>query len=283
MRILITGGSGFLGGHLVECLIKAGHKCTIYDFEKPNFDITKASFIKGDILDEIKIGKALNSIDIIYHFAGEADISNSNKFPNSAVENNILATSKLLNLAVKKKIKRFIFASTVYVYSEQGGVYRTTKQACELLIENYKNIFNLDFTILRFGSLYGPRANNFNWLKNVISNFKKNKNIMRETSGNELRNYIHVIDAAKLSMKAMNTKYKNKYLMLTGSQTISVKELLFLLKEISGSTSKIIFKNNKNTGDHYMITPFSFKPRMATKIKNDDEIDLGQGLYDLIF
>lgn len=283
MRILITGGSGFLGGHLVEGLTKVGHKCTIYDFEKPNFKIKNTLFIEGDILDEKKIGKALNGIDIIYHFAGEADISNSNKFPNSAVENNILATSKLLNLAVKKKIKRFIFASTVYVYSEQGGVYRTTKQACELLIENYKNIYNLDFTILRFGSLYGPRANNFNWLKNVISNLKKNKNILRETSGNELRSYIHVLDAAKLSIKAMSPKYKNNYLMLTGSQAITVKELLLLLKEISGSTSKITFKNLKKTGDHYMITPFSFKPRMATKIKNDDEIDLGQGLYDLIF
>ena len=125
MRILITGGSGFLGGHLVECLINAGHKCTIYDFEKPNFDITKASFIKGDILDEIKIGKALNSIDIIYHFAGEADISNSNKFPNSAVENNILATSKLLNLAVKKRLNvlyllvQFMSTASKAVYIER--------------------------------------------------------------------------------------------------------------------------------------------------------------------
>ena len=173
--------------------------------------------------------------------------------------------------------------STVYVYSEQGGFYRTTKQACELLIENYKNNYKLDFTILRFGSLYGSRANDFNWLNKVILKLKKNQNIIRHTSGNELRNYIHVLDAAKLSVKAMSSKYKNKYLMLTGSESISVRSLLRLLKEISGSKSKITFSNKKTVSDHYMITPFSFKPRMASKIKNDDEIDLGQGLYDLIF
>lgn len=283
MNIFITGGSGFLGGHLTESLIKKGHKCIIYDIKSPNFNIHNAKFIKGNILDDKKIEKNLNNIDIIYHFAGEADIDNANKHPLNSVENNILATSKLLNLAVKKKIKRFIFASTVYVYSEQGGFYRTTKQACELLIENYKNQYKLDFTILRFGSLYGPRANNFNWLNKVILKLKKNQNIIRHTSGNELRNYIHVLDAAILSVKAMSTKYKNKYLMLTGSESISVKSLLRLLKEISGSKSKITFSNKKNGGDHYMITPFSFKPRMASKIKNDDEIDLGQGLYDLIF
>lgn len=71
--------------------------------------------------------------------------------------------------------------------------------------------------------------------------------------------------------------------MLTGSESISVRSLLRLLKEISGSKSKITFSNKKTVSDHYMITPFSFKPRMASKIKNDDEIDLGQGLYDLIF
>ncbi len=283
MNIFITGGSGFLGGHLTEALLDAGHNCIIYDIKKPNYNIKNAKFHEGDLLDEKKIEKLLKNIDIIYHFAGEADIDNSNKNPLAAVQNNILATTKLLNLSVKNKIKRFVFASTVYVYSEQGGFYRTTKQACELLIENYHNIYKLNFTILRFGSLYGPRANNFNWLNKVITNIKKNKNIVRETSGNELRSYIHVFDAAKLSLNALSAKYKNKYLMLTGSQSVTVKELLKLLKEISGSRSKISYNNKKTTRDHYMITPFSFKPRMASKIKNEDEIDLGQGLYDLIF
>ena len=283
MNIFITGGSGFLGGHLTEALLNGGHNCIIYDIKKPNYNIKNAKFCEGDLLDEKKIERLLKNIDIIYHFAGEADIDNSNKNPLAAVQNNILATTKLLNLSVKKKIKRFVFASSVYVYSEQGGFYRTTKQACELLIENYHNIYKLNFTILRFGSLYGPRANNFNWLNKEITNIKKNKNIVRETSGNELRSYIHVLDAAKLSLMALSSKYKNKYLMLTGSQSVTVKELLKLLKEISGSKSKISYNNKKNTRDHYMITPFSFKPRMASKIKKEEEIDLGQGLYDLIF
>ena len=284
MKILITGGSGFLGSHLVDQLVLKGHECLIYDINPPISNPSKkVKYIKGDILDKKKLSIIFENIDIVFHFAGEADIEKANKKPIDAINKNILSTTYLLDLSVKNKVKRFIFASTVYVYSEQGGIYKTTKQACELIIENYEKIHNLRYTILRFGSLYGPRANEFNWINTVMKNFKNNKKIVRETSGNEIRNYIHVEDAAKLSVKSMLPKYKNKYLMLTGSKSITIKNMLNLLKEISGSKSKFIFENKKKSNDHYNLTPFSFKPRMATKITLDDEIDLDQGLYDLIF
>ena len=284
MKILITGGSGFLGSHIVDQLVLKGHECLIYDIKNPiNNPSKKIKYIKGDILDKKKLSIIFENIDIVFHFAGEADIEKANKEPIEAINKNILSTAYLLDLSVKNKIKRFIFASTVYVYSEQGGIYKTTKQASELIIENFQKIYKLNYTILRFGSLYGSRANKFNWINEVIEKLKKNKKIIRETSGNEMRSYIHVEDAAKLSVKSMLPKHKNKYLMLTGSKSISVKNLLTLLKEISGSTSKISFANKDNLNDHYKLSPFSFKPRMATKITLDDEIDLDQGLYELIF
>ena len=91
-----------------------------------------------------KLSIIFENIDIVFHFAGEADIEKANKKPIEAINKNILSTTYLLDLSVKNKVKRFIFASTVYVYSEQGGIYKTTKQACELIIENYEKTIILD-------------------------------------------------------------------------------------------------------------------------------------------
>ena len=134
MKCLVTGGSGFLGSHVADELLKAGHKVVIYDL-KNQIGLKKNKFIKGDILDKKKLNNALKSIDVIYHLATLADLDLSLKSIKT-VNYNILGTVNILDLAKIKKLKNNI-ASSIYVNSEQGGFYRVSKKAAEEYVEEY--------------------------------------------------------------------------------------------------------------------------------------------------
>ena len=114
-----------------------------------------------------------------------------------------------------------------------------------MIIENYAKLRNLKFTILRFGSLYGRRSNNKNFIYNLISQAIKNKKIIRNGNGEEIRNYIHVIDAAKCCKTILNSKYVNSYLILAGSQTTKIKDLMKMVKEIFNKKIQIVYKRKK--------------------------------------
>ena len=279
-KILITGGSGFLGSHLADELSSSGFKVYILDNKQSSYLKKNQTMVLCDLLNRKKIDQIVQKVDVIYHFSAISDISEANKDYVKTVEQNILSTVYLLEACVKYKIQRFIFASSIYVYSDYGGIYRTSKQSCELIIENYAKLKNLKFTILRFGSLYGRRSNNNNFIYNLINQAIKKKNIIRNGSGDEIRNYIHVIDAAKCCKIILNSKYENSYQILTGSQTTKIKDLMKMVREIFNKKIKITYKKKTNE-EHYEITPYSYSPKFANKLSNEDQIDFGQGLIDL--
>ena len=106
--------------------------------------------ICADILDQESVNKAVKSSDVIYHLAALADINEALFKPRETVEINLLGTLNLLEAARGSKVERFIFASTIYVYSDQGSFYRTSKQACELLLQNYYEHYNLNYTVVAY-------------------------------------------------------------------------------------------------------------------------------------
>ncbi|MFA5256467.1 MAG: NAD-dependent epimerase/dehydratase family protein, partial [Candidatus Omnitrophota bacterium] len=200
MKAIVFGGSGFLGSHVADALDDAGHDVFIYDIKPSRYLRPSQTMITGDILDEKKAAAAVKGCDIVYNFAGIADIDEAGKKPLESVKCNILGNSILLEAARKAKIKRFVFASSLYVYSKAGGFYRSTKQACELLIENYHEVFKMPYTILRYGSLYGPRTDGNNFIYAIIKQALTHNKISRHGDGEEIREYIHVRDAAKGSV-----------------------------------------------------------------------------------
>jgi UDP-glucose 4-epimerase len=281
-KILITGSSGFIGSHVADALTKKGHDVILFDSEESKYKKENQKEVVGSLLSIQDVSKAIKGCDVVYHFAAQADIETSRNDPLKTIETNIIGTHNILDAAKKAKIKRFIFASTIYVYSDLGSFYRVSKQACEKIIEEYQKEFNLNFTILRFGSLYGPRANNFNGIKSFLMQALKNKKIVRKGNGNEVREYIHVKDAAKLSIKALKQNYKNKHLIISGNQQIKVKDLLLMIKEIFNSKIQIEFGKEEELY-HYDITPYNYKPQIAKKITSNTFYDIGQGLIDQIY
>lgn len=281
MKVIVFGGSGFLGSHVADALDDAGHDVSIYDIKYSPYLRPSQEMIVGDVLNPKDVEAAVKGCDIAYNFAGIADIDEANEKPFDSVKCNILGNSIILEACRKVRIKRFIFASTLYVYSASGAFYRSTKQACELLIESYHEIFKMPYTILRYGSLYGPRSNERNFIYTIVKQALTQNKISRYGDGEEIREYIHVQDAAKGSVEILSEEFMNQHVILTGNQQIKVKDLLFMIKEILGNKIELDFRPAKDT-THYEITPYSFAPRIGKRLISRTYFDLSQGMLETI-
>lgn len=281
MKVVVFGGSGFLGSHVADVLSERGHQVIIYDL-KPSPHLKESyKMVVGDILDYETVQETVKDADIVYNFAGVADIFQAKVEPIATIKNNILGTSIILDTCRKNNVRRFLFASSIYVYSNSGVFYRSSKQACELIIEDYQKAYGLDFTIMRYGSLYGPRADERNWVYAMLKQAVTEGRIIRKGDGGETREYIHVHDAAELSVEMLDEKYANQHVIITGNQTIKIKDLLIMVKEMLNNNIEIEYLPAK-FDEHYEITPYSFNPKIAKKVFADSYFDLGQGILDML-
>lgn len=282
MKVIVFGGSGFLGSFVADELSKEGHEVTIFDLRPSAYLQKNQKMITADILDSKKVDKAVKGMDVVFNFAGIADIGLAKENPYDTLYTNFVGNLNILNACIAQQVKRYLFASTLYVYSSLGSFYRASKQSCELTIESFAERFNLKYTILRYGSLYGPRANKANWISAVIHQALDDKRITRSGDGEEIREYIHVIDAARLSIRAMDESFENQYVIISGKQSIRIKDLMIMIKEMFHNTVELEYKDSTNDS-HYEITPYNFRPKLAKKIDDTSHIDLGQGILDLIY
>jgi len=168
------------------------------------------------------------------------------------------------------------------VYSSLGGFYRCSKQAAELYIEEYQKRYGLDFTILRYGTLYGPRADERNSVYRYLKQALVQKKIVGYGTGEELREYIHVRDAAKLSVDVLSEEFKNKYVIITGHHPVKYKDMLNTIKEMIGGEVEIEFRPPEKGGAHYGMTPYSFIPKIGQKLVSNYYTDIGQGLLECL-
>lgn len=281
MKVIVFGGAGFVGSHVADALTEAGHDVIIYDLKKSPYLKPGQVSIVGDILDDKLVGKSMSGCDIVYNFAGIADIKDAKERPLETVRTNILGNTILLEAARANRIKRFVFASTIYVYSQAGSFYRSSKQACELIMENYHKQYGLNFTILRYGSLYGPRADEKNWIHNVLRQAILLNKVTREGDGEEVREYIHIYDAAKLSVDVLKPEYENQYVIIAGNQQMKIKDLLVMIKEMLENKIEIEYLKT-DLPEHYEITPYAFSPKLAKRLMSNHYVDMGQGLLEII-
>lgn len=280
MKAIVFGGTGFLGSHVADILTNDGFEVTIYDLKPSPYLKNGQKIVIGDILDSERIQEVIKGSDIVYNFAGIADIEEAAADPVKTIHTNVLGNTGILEACRLNAVKRYLFASTLYVYSNLGSFYRASKQSCELIIEAYAERFGLNYTILRYGSLYGPRANSSNWIHVVLKQALTEKKITRYGDGQELREYIHVLDAARLSVKVLSD-YENQYVIITGQQSIRIGDLMTMIKEMFSNKIELEFQPGSNSS-HYEITPYTFKPNLAVRILDSRYVDLGQGLLDIL-
>ena len=168
MNILVLGGSGFLGSHVADQLTLAGHHVRIFDRMPSPWLHQDQQMILGDLLDHATLDQAIDGCEIVYNFAAIADLDEALDKPLETARVNVLGNVHVLEACRKARVKRYLYASTVYVYSREGGFYRCSKQSAEQYVEEYQRRYGLDYTILRYGSLYGPRTDKKNGIWRII-------------------------------------------------------------------------------------------------------------------
>ena len=279
--VLVFGGSGFLGSYIVNELASRNFIVTIADLISSN---NSSEFIFCDILNENDINKVFSNkkFDIVFNLAGFANLEKANLYPLETMNLNIISNINIIENCIKHNIEKFVFASSAYAMSEKGSFYGISKLASEKIIEEYNKKKNLNFIIIRYGSVYSERAFENNYIYNLIEEAIKTNKIDHNGDGKEFREYIHANDAAKLSVDLItNKEYDNKHIILTGSKGIKRKDLFNMINEIMGD-SLIINYFPENNSQHYKYTPYSFQSSISKNLIPNPQIDLGQGILECI-
>jgi len=278
-KILIFGGSGFVGRAVAVNLLTKGFKnIVIFDDKDP--ELNGIEFIKGDILNQDGFA-AIPACDIVLNFVAIANLDDSLGRVDAVLDVNIQGVINTLKYAAKNNIDRYIFASSMYVFGENGNFYGATKKCGEILVEEFALNYGFAFTHIRYGSLYGPGAQDWNSIKKYIHEIKTNKKISFWGTGEEKREYIHIDDAADLTVKTFDKSYANIAVTLTGQEQISSKQMLELVFEILDIEPDIEFRNEVD-GYHYKLTPYKFSPMRSYKMNPSMSIDLSQGIVDVL-
>ena len=255
MKILVTGGAGFIASQIVDAYLREGHNVYILDNLSTGFERNinpKAYFIKSDITDsKILDIFTKEKFDVVNHHAAQIDVRKSVNDPIFDANTNILGTINLLQCCIKTGVKKFMFASTGgAVYGEQEyfpadekhptnpvSPYGITKLTIEKYLYFYKNEYGLNYTILRYANVYGPRQNPFGEAGVVaifVNKLLKNENPIINGDGNQTRDYVFVEDVVKANVLTLNSQSADIYNVGTTVET-SVNDLFSKLNSIAGN------------------------------------------------
>jgi UDP-glucose 4-epimerase len=252
MKILVTGGAGFIASHIADKFIEDGHEVVILDDLSTGFEQNinpKAKFVKLNIGDE-KVSNLFEKekFDVVNHHAAQMDVRRSVVDPAFDANTNILGTINLLQNSVKHGVEKFMFASTGgAVYGEQEyfpadeihptnplSPYGISKLSVEKYLYFYFNEHKLNYTILRYANIYGPRQNPFGEAGVVAifsTKFLKGEQPIINGTGEQTRDYVFVKDVVKANILTLADEKSDIYNVGTGSET-NVNELYKILNDI---------------------------------------------------
>ena len=283
-KVLVFGGSGFLGHYLVEELLKRNYSVSVADIKENTEFSEMATFHLCDISKKADIEKVFSSqsFDIVYNLAGFANLDDSINHPVKTMELNVLSNMHIIDASLKNNVSNYVYASSAYAMSNKGSFYGISKLAAEKIIEEYHKKFNLPFIILRYGSVYSEKPFSNNYVYNVVKSAINSNKIEHGGDGEEIREYIHASDAAKLSVDVIESEeFKNLHVILIGTERMKRSELFNMINEIMNDKLEISY-GKSGYDNHYKFTPYSFEPSVSKKLIANPHIDMGQGLLECI-
>jgi len=242
MNVLVTGGSGFIGSHIVDKLVEQGYTVRVFDERKPFRD--DVEWIKGNLLNENEVLEACKDIEIVYHLAAVADVNIALSHPVLCLQVNEIGTMNLLNAASAMEVEQVLLASTTWVYGKTEGIvnentplpppdhiYTKTKIGQEHLFIAWHKHTELPYTILRYDIPYGPRMRANMVIAIFVKKALKEEPITVFGDGNQGRCFIHVEDLARGSIAALQQSAHNQVFNLAGTEFITVNKIVDALHE----------------------------------------------------
>lgn len=243
MRILVTGGSGFIGSHLVDKAIEAGHEVSILDVKRPHRE--DAEFTQGSILSLRDINKSIKACNIVFHIAAFSNIDLVKDNPLKTVKLNIMGTANVLEASRLHSIERFILASSVYIYEDRGHIYTTAKFTSERLCQDYFSLYGLPYTILRYGTVYGPRSREADVISIFVQRALAGKDLIIRGGGNQKRNFIYTDDLAEGNIAALKKIAENQNYALVNRRSVSIKDVAATIRKVVNPEINIIYDGRR--------------------------------------
>lgn len=248
MKVLVTGGSGFIGSHVVDRLKARGFDVRIFDMILPTFR-TDVEFYQGSLLNLDEINMAMSGIQAVYHLAAIADVKQVYEEPLYSEAINVRGTINVLDSAVKHRIKRFLYSSTTWVYSAAREehvdettpllapphLYTATKISAEYYCLCYSKLYGLPVTILRYGIPYGPRARDGAVVPIFVQKALRGEPLTIAGDGRQFRNFVYVEDLAEGSVLALKSIAKNKIYNLDGTEKVTIKQIAEIIQQVLGN------------------------------------------------
>lgn len=248
MQVAVIGGGGFIGSHVVDRLVGAGHEVRVIDLAS-RWRNRAAEYRELDLFDPGGLADALAGCAAVFHLAGASDVNDVAADPVGAVRLNVEGTARVLAAASQQHCDRVLFASTVWVYGATAGdgertedapvdlaraghVYVSTKLAAELLVHSYREMYRQHFTILRYGIPYGPRMREALVVARFVRAALAGEPITIAGTGEQQRNYVYVGDLADAHVRALSPAAADQVLALEGGTPVSVREIADTVREL---------------------------------------------------
>lgn len=297
MRVLITGGAGFIGSHIVEELLLRDYKVIVID----NLTTGKKDYVPAGVrIYEADICNTLDDIfikeqpDVVIHQAAQVSVSNSMVNPYYDGSENILGTINLLQASVKYKVKKFIFASTAATYGnpqylpiDEGhsiqpiSFYGLSKTTAESYIKLFSNLFNLPYVILRYSNVYGFRQNTegeAGVIANFINRILNNQKPLIFGDGQQTRDFVFVKDVARANVLAIDKGYNETFNISTNTQT----SLLKILSELKLILDNVIIPKFCKAKDGDIIDSFLTNEKSKLLLQWEPTYTISSGLKETV-
>lgn len=255
--VVVTGGSGFIGSHVVDALADAGHRVTVIDHGVLPHR-TDVTFEDVDLMDLSSVLGATKGAEHIFHLAAVSNVNYAYKYPVYSTALNVMGSVHMLEAARINGAQRVYLASTVWVYNGApngrpadetvpfylegaGHIYTSTKMAAEMVCHNYSQLYKVPFTILRYGIPYGPRMREELLIPIFIKKALNGEPLTISGKGEQYRNFVYVRDMAEAHVLAMQERAANQTYNLEGTRKVTVLEVAEGIKKILGDNVKLDF------------------------------------------
>ena len=248
MNVLVTGGAGFIGSHVVDLLSACGYVPRVFDIVPPFWDNGSVEWVVGDLVDRPALARAMASADAVIHLAAVADVAAVAADPARADLVNVRGTQVALEEARTAGVRRFVFASTVWVYggaNENGYAldedaplvlpthfYTATKLAGEMYCRSYAELYGLEQTTLRFGIPYGPRSRPAAVLASFVARARAGEPLLIAGDGMQTRQFVYVEDLAEGVVASIAESAPPGVYNLVGDEPTTIRAIADHVREV---------------------------------------------------